>query len=230
MILSDLVLKVNRTFAEKRGLPWDPFQFGKMSDMLIHMLSFIEGKIEHASEKSVIINTGGVGYKVTVVPKLAQFLLKNGLEPVRLFVHSQLNMREGTFDIYGFKNKEDMEMFQLITSVNGIGPKSAMNILSTVEPRHLKAAVVNEDASYLKKISGLGPKTAQRLVLELKNKLDYLDVGDGMQINPTEESQAMEALMALGYNPSQAQEALKDVKSNTLQDRVREALKILGRK
>src|SRR3989344_9033621 len=85
-----------------------------------------------------------------------------GTGRVRLFVHSQLNMREGAFDMYGFQNKDDLELFHLVTSVNGIGPKSAMGILSVIEPKHLKAAVINEDADYLKKVSGLGPKTAQR--------------------------------------------------------------------
>ena len=194
------------------------------------MISFVEGKIEHIGERSVIINTGGIGYRINVTPKMALTLSKAQDDKIKLFLHPQLNMREGTFDIYGFKNKEDLELFHLVTSVNGIGPKSAMNILSTVEPRHLKSAVINEDASYLKKVSGLGPKTAQRLVLELKNKIDYLDVGDGIGLNPTEESHAVEALMALGYSSSQAQDALKEVTATTLEEKVRSALKILGKK
>ncbi|OGN13432.1 MAG: hypothetical protein A3J47_01605 [Candidatus Yanofskybacteria bacterium RIFCSPHIGHO2_02_FULL_43_22] len=160
------------------------------------------------------------------------------VNPVRLFIHSQLNMREGTFDMYGFQNKEDLELFHLVTSVNGIGPKSAMGILSTIEPKHLKAAVMNEDADYLKKVSGLGPRTAQRLILELKNKIDYLDVGDMQGVDLGQEGQATEALLALGYSPSQAKDALKEStlrqaqgkKAITLEERVREALKILGKK
>ena len=147
-----------------------------------------------------------------------------------MHIHSQLNMREGTFDMYGFQNKEDLELFHLITSVNGIGPKSAVGILSTIEPKHLKAAVMNEDADYLKKVSGLGPKTAQRLILELKNKIDYLDVGDMKGIDLGQEGHATEALLALGYSPSQAKDALKDAKGKTLEERVRDALKMLGKK
>src|SRR3989344_5231506 len=170
------------------------------------MISFLEGTIEHLGEKYVVLSTGGVGYKVIVVPKLLNILSKStlpvkgkvdfdpepveGSKTVRLFIHSQLNMREGTFDMYGFQNKEDLELFHLVTSVNGIGPKSAMGILSTIEPKHLKAAVMNEDADYLKKVSGLGPKTAQRLILELKNKIDYLDVGDMQGIDLGQEGQA----------------------------------------
>jgi Holliday junction DNA helicase RuvA len=194
------------------------------------MISFLEGKIEHINDKNIILNTGGIGYSVHVMPKIAMALKLVQTEPVKLFIHSQLNMREGVFDLYGFKSKEDLEMFHLILSVNGIGPKGAMNIMSTVEPRHLKAAVVNDDAAYLKKVSGLGPKTAQRLILELKNKVDYIDMGDMAGVNLSEEHQAVEALMALGYSQSVAQETLKDIKTSRLEDRVREALKILGKR
>ena len=121
------------------------------------MISFLEGKIEHRGDKYVILNVGGIGYKVTMPPKLINSLSKSQ-DPVKVFVHSQLNMREGTFDMYGFQNKEDIELFHLITSVNGIGPKSAIGILSTIEPKYLKAAVMHDDADYLKKMSGLGPK------------------------------------------------------------------------
>jgi len=193
------------------------------------VISFLEGKIEHRGDKYVILNVGGIGYKVTMPPKLINSLSKSQ-DPVKVFVHSQLNMREGTFDMYGFQNKEDIELFHLITSVNGIGPKSAIGILSTIEPKYLKAAVMHDDADYLKKMSGLGPKTAQRLILELKNKIDYLDVGDMEGVDLGQEGQATEALLALGYSPSQAKDALKESKGKTLEDRVREALRLLGKK
>lgn len=214
-----------------------------------HLISFLEGKIEHLGDKYVILNAGGIGYKVTVVPKVLNILSKStlsvkgkidfdgepvesieGSKKVKLFIHSQLNMREGTFDMYGFQDKEGLELFHLITSVNGIGPKSAMSILSVIEPKHLKAAVVNEDANYLKRVSGLGPKTAQRLILELKNKIDHLDVGDMKGIDLGQEGQAIEALLALGYGQYQAKEALKESKGKTLEERVREALRLLGKR
>ncbi len=200
------------------------------------MISFLEGTIEYLGDKYVILNTGlpgqgGVGYRVTMVPKVLNILSKNKSEVnrIKLYIHSQLNMREGTFDMYGFDKKEDLELFHLLTTVSGIGPKGALNILSAVEPAHLKAAVVNEDANYLKKVSNLGPKVAQRLVLELKNKVDHMDIGDMKGVDLTRESQATEALLALGYSQSQAKEALKEAKSERLEDRVREALRILGK-
>ncbi|OGN09243.1 MAG: Holliday junction DNA helicase RuvA [Candidatus Yanofskybacteria bacterium RIFCSPHIGHO2_02_FULL_41_11] len=196
------------------------------------MVSFLEGTIEHLGDKYVILNTGGVGYKVTIVPKLANILSKSRSEvgKVKLFIHSKLNMREGTFDMYGFSRKEDLDLFNLITTVSGIGPKGALTILSSVEPSHLKAAIVNEDANYLKKVSNLNPKIANRLVLELKNKVDHIDIGEMKGIDLGQEGQAVEALLVLGYSQGQAKEALKEAKGNRLEDRVREALKILGKK
>lgn len=205
------------------------------------MISYLEGKVEYSGDKFVILNTGlsgqgGIGYKVNIIPKLLNILTKstevvNTRVPlVRLHIHSQLNMREGTFDLYGFDDREGLELFHLLISVSGIGPKNALNIMSSVEPKHLKAAVVNNNPEYLKKISGLGPKTAQRLIMELQNKVDYLETGDMKGMDLGQEGEATEALLTLGYTLSQAKEALKeDAKGKTLEQRVREALKLLGK-
>src|SRR3989344_8540666 len=120
------------------------------------MISFLEGNIEYRGDKFVILNAGGIGYKVNIVPKLLNSLSKSQ-DKVKLFVHSQLNMREGTFDMYGFPDREGLELFNLLIGVSGIGPKNALGILSSIEPKHLKAAIVNDDPGYLNKISGLGP-------------------------------------------------------------------------
>lgn len=192
------------------------------------MISYLEGKIEYLGDKFVILNTGGIGYKVNIIPKLLNSLSEN--KPiVKLHIHSQLNMREGVFDMYGFDNREDLELFHLLISVSGIGPKNALNIMASVEPKHLKAAVVNNDPEYLKKISGLGPKTAQRLIMELQNKVDYLEIGDMKGMDLGQEGEATEALLTLGYTLSQAKDALKeDAKGKTLEQRVREALKFIS--
>lgn len=192
------------------------------------MISFLEGTIQHAGDKYVILAAGGIGYTVIVSPKLLNSISKIKT-PVKLYIHSRLNMREGTFDLYGFDKKEDLDLFHLITTVSGIGPKGAQNILAVVEPSHLKAAVVNEDADYLRKVSGLGAKTAQRLVMELKGKLDHLD-STLAGVDLSQEGQATEALTALGYSPTQIKNVLKEAKGATLQERVREALKMLGKK
>lgn len=194
------------------------------------MIRMIEGKIEEIGDKYVVISAGGVGYSLTVVPKILPTLAKStGL--VKMHVYSKLNMREGEFELYGFLKREDMDLFRILTSVSGLGPKTAMGILSTVEPAHLKEAVVNEDPQSLRKISGLGARTAQRLVVELQGKVDWIASGTGGPGALAEEHQALEALTGLGYTLSQAKDALAAVpKSATgLADRVRQALKLLGK-
>lgn len=194
------------------------------------MLSYIEGTVVSVGDKQAVIAAGGLGYAVTLVPKILATLSENQVG-VKLFVFSKLNLREGTFDLYGFTKPEDLGLFRILTSVSGLGPKTAMQILSTVDPRHLKEAVVNEDPDALRKISGLGTKTAQRLVVELQGKLDYIDA-TGTDLGALDiEAQALEALVSLGYSHSQAKEALKKVRDAAdLSDRVRKALQLLAKK
>ena len=207
------------------------------------MISFLEGTIEHLGDKYVVLNTGGIGYRVILSPRVLNMVANRkpsvktagdpdhveGKQKIRLYIHTQMNMREGTFDMYGFDKKADLDLFHLLTTVSGIGPKGAQNILSNVEPSHLKVAVMNQDADYLKKVSTISPKIAQRLVLELKGKVDHLE-GETEGIDLSQDGQATEALLVLGYSTTQAKEVLKDTKAETLQERVREALKILGKK
>lgn len=194
------------------------------------MISYIEGTVQYKSDKQAIISAGGIGYTITLVPKILATLAVNQ-EAVKVFVYSRLNMREGTFDLYGFTKLEDMELFKILTSVSGLGPKTAMQILSTVEPRHLKEAVVAENPEALRKISGLGTKTSQRLVVELQGKLDYIDSAGSDMGALDVESQAYEALVSLGYSQFQAKDALKQVKdAKDLSDRVRKALQLLAKK
>jgi Holliday junction DNA helicase RuvA len=194
------------------------------------MISVIEGKVEEIGDNYVVVSAGGVGYTLTVVPKILPILQKTE-GPVKLHVYSRLNLREGTFELYGFPSREEMALFQTLTSVSGLGPRTAMNVLSTVEPHHLKEAVVNEDPKALRQVSGLGMKTAQRLVVELQGKVDWIASLSGSSTPLAEEQQALEALIALGYTQFQAKEALKDVakEATSLSDRVRLALKLLGK-
>ena len=195
------------------------------------MISVIEGKIEEIGEKYVVISAAGVGYTLTVVPKILPILSK--IEgPVKLYVFSRLNLRDGEFELYGFQNRQDLDLFRALTSVSGLGPKTAMNVLSTIDPHHLRDAVINEDPKALRQISGLGMKIAQRLVIELQGKVDRIaSFAGGPTASFSEEQQALEALVALGYTQFQAKEALaevpKDIKD--LSDRVRQALKLLGK-
>ncbi len=194
------------------------------------MIGFIEGSVVHIGDRHAIIAAGGLGYPITMVPKILASL-SNIEGPVKLFVYSKMNPREGTFDYYGFTKSEDLELFRALISVSGLGPKTAMQVLSTVEPKHLKEAVANEDPLALRKISGLGTKTCQRLVVELAGKLDYIETTGSDLGRLDQEAQALEALVALGYSQTQAKDALKQVPDATdLGDRVRKALQALAKR
>jgi Holliday junction DNA helicase RuvA len=194
------------------------------------MIGYLEGTVEHISGKTAIIAANGIGFPIILLPKILVSLTKNQ-GTVKIFVWSKLNMREGTFDHYGFTNMGDLELFRILTSVQGLGPKTAMQVLSTVEPKHLKEAVVNEDPDALRKISGLGTKTAHRLVVELQGKLDYIET-TGSDVGALDrEAQAIEALTSLGYSSSQAKDTIKSIKGATdVSDLVRKALQLLGKK
>ena len=194
------------------------------------MIGFIQGTIEHIGDRHAVISAGGIGYAVTMVPKILNSLSKNQ-DPVKVFVFSKMNPREGTFEYYGFTKPEDLELFRTLTSVSGMGPKTALQVLGTVEPRHLKEAVVNEDPQALRQISGLGVKLCQRLVVELAGKLDYVD-STGSDLGALDlQSQALEALVSLGYSLTQGKDALKQVKDAAdLSDTVRKALQLLAKK
>jgi len=194
------------------------------------MIGFIQGTVEHIGDRHAIIAAGGIGYAVTMVPKILASLSKNQ-GPVKVFVYSKMNPREGTFEYYGFTKPEDLELFKTLTSVSGMGPKTAIQVLSSVEPRHLKEAVAAEDPQALRKISGLGLKMSQRLVVELAGKLDYID-STGSDLGALDlQSQAQEALVSLGYTQAQSKEALQQVKEAVdLGDTVRKALQLLAKK
>lgn len=221
------------------------------------MISFLRGKIVELGKTYIILDVNGVGYRVHMPTKALNSLTKENPEvnPVRslarakgresrrdlgeatsnrIKVHTQMffNQREGISTLYGFLKKDDLEMFNLLTSISGIGPKNAVSILSSIEMGELISAVSKEDTDYLRKISGLGPKTAKRLVMELKDRLDKLVVAKFGKFDLSHEIDAIDALVSLGYQKYQAQEALRKVSKKTkgLEDKVKEALKILSKK
>ena len=136
-------------------------------------------------------------------------------------------MREDALDLYGFLNYEELEFFEMLIGVSGIGPKGALAILSIASTETLRKAIGTGDTSYLTKISGIGKKTAEKIVIELRDKMGEQEKGSSMQ----EELDAMEALKSLGYSQNEIREALKKVPPDlNTNEKIREALKILGGK
>lgn len=189
------------------------------------MIAKIKGKIAYMRDHYAVVDVAGVGYKIFVTDftmgKIA------GKEEVELFTHTYV--REDTLSLYGFLKLEELEMFELLISISGIGPKAAIGILSIAEPKTIRAAVISGDSSILTRVSGVGKKTAERVILELKNRIAELP-GEEYK-TAAADSEAIEALTSLGYSASQAREALKSVPESVkdVSERVREALKRLGK-
>lgn len=195
------------------------------------MIGYIAGKLQALTPKYAIIDVNGVGYRVVIAEKMHSSLASIGQE-LKLYTHFSMNPRDGSVELFGFGTPEELSFFELLTSISGIGPKSAQGILAKAELQPLQLAIIQGDEVYLKTVAGLGPKTAQRLILELKEKIASVHLSPGSQANLTSESEAIEALMALGYSQYQARDALKlvDTKLEKSEHKITAALKILGKK
>ncbi len=191
------------------------------------MISHLRGKILSNTLKSAVIDVGGVGYKIFATPDTLTDINKN---PENASVYTYLAVRENALDLYGFSSEEELDFFELLISISGIGPKSALAILSGAGLDALKTAVVSGNANHLTKISGVGRKNAEKIVLELHGKIEASNEGNS-EIMQTG-SDAIEALQALGYSQREAREALKKVPKEitSISDIVKQALKILGTK
>jgi len=189
------------------------------------VIGFIEGKIKYSTDRYVIVNVNGVGYKVYISANTFKKLPKIG-EKAEFYTH--LYVREGIMDLYGFLDKKDLEFFELLISISGIGPKGAINILNVASVETLKKAIANEESSILTKVSGIGKKTAEKIILELKNKVggEFADGKFGAG------GEAIDALIGLGYKLHEAREALKRVPEDVedVGEKVKAALKLLGKK
>lgn len=188
------------------------------------MISLLRGIIESNTDKYIIIDVNGIGYKVYIPGNTFKNLPKKG-EKIKLYTY--LYVRENIMDLYGFLNPEEMEIFELLISISGIGPKGALSVLTVASIETLKKAIANEESSILTKVSGIGKKMAEKIILELKNKIGDEFIGKWTSVD----SEAIDALMSLGYKLNDAREILKKVPKDIkgVENRVREALKLLGK-
>ena len=190
------------------------------------MIAKLKGSIEFLRDNYAVVDVNGVGYKVFVT--MHTFGKIAGKKEIEFYTHTYV--REDTLALYGFLEIEELEMFELLISISGIGPKAAMGILTIADPKTIRTAVLNDDASLLTRVSGVGKKIANRVILELKNKVADISVGEKDQI--TTDSDAMEALVSMGYSVSDARETLKNISPDVkdVGERVKLALKNLGKK
>jgi len=192
------------------------------------MISQLTGKITYKGDNFIIIDTSSVGYKVFVPNDTIKEIDKLNTSDKKTTLWTHLAVRENSMDLFGFLTKEDLDFFELLISISGIGPKTALGILNVATTETLISAVSTGDTSYLTKVSGIGAKNAQKIVLELKNKVAKIEQ------TPTgirEEIDVIEALKSLGYSAREASDALKKIDKKIIgtSNKVREALKILSK-
>lgn len=190
------------------------------------MIAKIKGSIEYMKDGFAVVDVNGVGYKIFLTAYTFGRIAGSGT--VDLFIHT--HVKEDAIDLYGFLTMEELDMFELLISISGVGPKSGLGILTVASPGTIKTAILNEDSSILTKVSGVGKKTAERVILELKNKVGGISVSE--QEGAVIDSDAIEALVTMGYSVSDAREALKMVPPETkdMGQRITMALRNLGKK
>jgi len=190
------------------------------------MISSLEGKIALKAEKYFILEANGIGYKIFCSEKtLSKIPRING--SVKLFTY--LSVKETGWDLFGFLTFEELDLFELLITIPGIGPKTAMNILGVASVADLQEAIVLGDETILGKVSGIGKKMAQKIVLELKSKVKKISKGDGSGV--AGDIEVIDALVSLGYRVYEVREVLQKlpVEIRGVENRVKETLKRLGK-
>ena len=207
------------------------------------MFYYISGKLAHLESGVAVIDAAGVGYKLTISGTTYDAMPANRSvkEPPVVKLYTYMAVREDGIELFGFANETELSSFKLLISVSGVGPKAAMSILSLLSPEKFALAVCTEDKKTIAKANGIGPKTAARIILELKDKLMKEHAGEDLKAisdvssAPTVGgkhgvlSEATDALLVLGYSRAEALNALKDLNTDSgeLEEIIRLALKKL---
>jgi len=188
------------------------------------MIAYISGQVLFRASRYILVDVSGVGYKLNISLETLGTLKPEKGKRVELFTH--LYVRENALDLYGFATMAELEFFELLIGISGIGPKSAINVLSLAPLDSLKRAISSGDTVSLTKVSGIGKRIAEKIILELRDKLGR---GESSPVGEDEE-QVIDALVSLGYTAKEARDALRKIsdKSLTLNLRIKAALKILG--
>lgn len=188
------------------------------------MIGYLEGKIVFKGEKHVILDVGGVGYKVFVSQAVSRKLSAGG--GAKLWTH--LHVREDAMELYGFLYQAELEFFEMLISISGIGPKSALGVLAVAPIDTIKRAISSGDTSYLTKVSGIGRKTAEKIVLELKDKMGFGKVSfAGEELK--DDADILDALISMGYSQKDARERIQQIPHNIKgrDKRLKEALRLV---
>lgn len=198
------------------------------------MISHLRGKIVDKSARFCVLDVNGLGYKIYASDEALRGL-KTG-DTASFWTH--LAVRENALDLYGFADKDSLGLFELLITISGIGPKTALGVINVASPQTLKRAVSSGDLAYLTKVSGIGRKLAEKIILELREKFSVYGGNEHEDLKG--ETDALEALKSLGYSERESRDALKKIsgsgsvgddensKNVSTSDKIKSALKILG--
>lgn len=200
------------------------------------MISYIRGELISIEEDKVVVDVNGVGYGIFMPAQSMNQLPNIGAE-IKLYTY--LNVREDAMQLFGFLTRDDLLVYKLVIGVNGIGPKGGLAILSTLSPNDLRFAVASSDVKAISAAPGIGKKTAEKLIIELKDKLSIEDALEVARVTNQEvtvsissnenKTEAAQALVALGYDMSSSMKAVRKVDdldgTKTVEDILKEALK-----
>jgi len=191
------------------------------------MISRLEGKICTIEAPWIVLDVHGVGYRITLGKEALLAAEKNKTDNFTLWTH--LVVREDALTLFGFHNKDDLDFFELLITISGIGPKTALSIMDVATIPTMRKAVLTSDAEYLSKVTGMGRKTAEKIVLGLKDKLISKGKEEGEALQNTSDS--IEALKALGWSERDSRDALKKVPTEITDtgERIKAALRLLGK-
>lgn len=201
------------------------------------MISYIKGELTEIMEDAIVVENNGIGFNIRVPATVISEFSVTG-EQVKVYTYLQI--REDAHSLYGFLTRDDLEIFKMLINVNGIGPKGALAILSTISPDDLRFAMLSDDVKLISSAPGIGAKTAQKLIIELKDKIKLSDAFEqalahqessiGMSVDFSARNEAVEALVALGYGNAEALRAVKNIENIEEKDTetiLKEALKRL---
>ena len=198
------------------------------------MFYSVRGNLLYSDPAVAVVEAGGVGYKLLISTQTYSKLPKTGRE---VFLYTYLQVREDAVDLFGFFEEHELSFFKMLIGVNGVGPKAALAILSEATPEKLSLFISTGDVKSITKAQGVGPKLAQRIVLELKDKIAPPDIAKGISqtsggelpMDSSSASEAISALMALGYAQSQAVMAVSKLPPDgSVQELIKGALKLLA--
>ncbi len=192
------------------------------------MIGFLKGTVELLDRPYVLLDVNGVGYRVLVAESVLSKLSKT--DKVKLFTFTYV--REDALELFGFSEIDDLKLFESLISVSGIGPKTALNIFSFGSRAEIIEAIVRADTSFFTSVPRLGTKNAQRIIVDLKNKMGAGDSVDLSGKDLLENAEAVEALKSFGFSTGEAQKAVREIKTPglTLDEKIKLALKNLGKK